>query len=271
MGRMALIAVLLVGASGPGVAAAQDTNPEEVAPEVRAAAREAFRKGVAEARRDRWEEARQYFERAYDLVPLPAILLNLAGAQRQTEQLVESAASYRKYLEMATEGKDAERRPLAEEALREVEAVMPRVRVRVRNLSSRDEVRVDDTRTYSAEEVKAPLGVNPGSHAIRVVRDGEVLAGTSVDVSRGTEREVQLSVPPAVPGPKEAAEGAVAQDAGMLDDEPDDERPLVRNPWLWTGVGGAVVGAVVLGTVLATKGGAGGHNGSFPPGSVTIR
>ena len=55
-----------------------------------------FNQGVAAARENRWNEAREAFARAYGLSQHPVVLINLAAAEVRTGRLKEAASDYRR-------------------------------------------------------------------------------------------------------------------------------------------------------------------------------
>lgn len=264
----ALVGVL---AGVTGSAAAQ--SREEVAPEVRAEARQTFREGIAAARQGNWETARQRFARAYELVPVPGVLLNLAGAQRQTGRLVQSARSYQKYLDSV--GPDDKHRDTAEQALEEVRQLVPRVAIEVEGLGPDDEVTVDG-RPIEQAGLAEPVMVNAGSHRVAVRRDGEELDAASFEVYQRQQHEVALEASATAPSPRETAEAAAGDGAtGAPEPAPggdEQDSGLVRSPWLWTGVGAAVLAGVAVGVGVALAGGgASSYDGNLPPGSSKVR
>src|SRR5262245_47720435 len=139
--RPAIVAVVVFAAGTPAWAqgaAAPSPLPSEVE-----LSREQVRRGVEAARSGRWDEAREAFSRAYRLAPRPLTLLNLAGAQSQTGQLMEAAASYRRFLREAVGPTWGPHRETAQGALVQVERRIPHVRLRVRGLAADDAVTMD--------------------------------------------------------------------------------------------------------------------------------
>jgi hypothetical protein len=254
-----LLAIVVLWAA-PVQATAQ---PAEPSPAEMRAARRLFQSGLRAARDGRWDEALRDFERSYAIAEVPTTLLNLAGAQVQTGRLVTGAASYRLFLTRAEGGRAAAYRGEAEAALRAVEARIPRITVRVRGLAADDAIELDGS-TVSRGEVGTPLPVDPGEHVIRVRRDGATAAEERVSVSEGERRQLVLSVP-ALPVARVPSAGGPLERTGADD---DDDRSAAASPWLWTGVGAAVV-AGVLTAVLVTRGrGSDLYRGNVDPGRV---
>src|SRR5262249_25318213 len=94
-----------------------------------ARARALFQQGLDAARAEHWVDARDAFVQSLGIAERPSTLLNLAAAQVQTGQLVEGAASYRRFLEIATDAREAAHRTQAEAALTALEPRIPHVTV----------------------------------------------------------------------------------------------------------------------------------------------
>jgi hypothetical protein len=183
------IVAFLVAVSLPAADAAAQDDPS--ASEV-ALAREQFRLGVSAAREERWEEARDAFQRSYELAPRPLTLLNLGGALVQTGMLVEGAEAYRRFLREVRTGRPARQRGAARTALEAAEARIARLRIYVTGVERGDVIRVDDEEiSLSALELELP--VNPGARVLTVERDGETVVRREVTLDEGERREVQRS------------------------------------------------------------------------------
>lgn len=273
-GLLLLLLTASTLAPPPAQVLAQEASASE-----RALARRAFRQGMQAARAERWDDARVAFERAYELVHRPRVLLNLATAQVHTGRLVEGAEGYRRFLREA--GEDAEPR-LVEEARRrlaEVEARIPQLTLRANGILDADELRVDGE-VLSHAILAAPLPVDPGPHRVEVLRDGAAVAEAAVDLEEHGHESVMLEVPPprrvvTVPTPDQVARGA-GTGAGPSGDftggdtggDDDSGGGVLRSPWLWIAVGLAVGGGVAAGVLLTRDSGQGPYTGNFGPGFV---
>ena len=118
-------------AAGPSGASAQPADEM-------ARARQLFETGLEAARAARWAEARDAFRASLAVAERPSTLLNLAGAEVQTGELVTGAGTYRRFLEAATSGRDAAHREEAEAALAAVEARIPHATIRVAGAADGD-------------------------------------------------------------------------------------------------------------------------------------
>lgn len=251
-----LVVLTLVTVLDPMVASAQEASSSQ-----RALARDLFGQGVTHARAENWGEAREAFQQAYDLVPQPTILLNLASAQVQSGRLVEGAETYRQFLREVTSGRLAVHREAAQQALTTVEGRIPRLELRIQGLNSDDVVKLDGEPLIAAA-VQNELPISPGDHNIVVLRDGEEWANQDFTMAERELRslDVELVQPVHVPTPEELAAQQQQQDRtldlGGTDNEPDDN----GNLWLYVGAGAGAAAVVVLVVVLVLVTGGGTAN-----------
>ncbi len=255
------LSLALSGALTQRAAAQAPADPAAPTAAETTLAREQFRAGVSAARSGRWWEALTAFSRAYELAPRPLTLLNLAGAQVETGQLVEGAESYRRFIREA-DGHAAEQIPAAQEALAAVEPRIARVRLEITNLARRDVVQLDEA-SLSEAVLGAELPVNPGEHVVLVRRQSEEIGRESFQVEEGERRTspVRLQLPLAPleqlpPGGEEAGGGGSS---------------IFASPWLWIIVGVVVIGAGVGVAVALSSAGQDPFSGNIPPGAWSVR
>jgi hypothetical protein len=192
---------------------------------------------------EHWEDAYGHYARAYELVPRANMLVNLAGSELRTGRLVAAGRHYREFLRSAEPEMLARYRADAERALGELESRVPTARLVVRGLESGDALQLDDAaiaRAVSATDV----AVDPGSHVLAAVRDGEVVAMTRFSAAEGEMVPVELVVPAR---PRPAPEIVVRT-------APAEHRTVVQSPWFWiTIVAVLAAGGIALGVVLGTN------------------
>lgn len=278
-GTWAALVAVWIGCAAGSVGAQQPSTPSSSGAEAteaeRQEARETFQQGVQAAREAQWEDARAAFARAYELAPKPVILLNLAGAQGKTGRLVEAVRSYRRFLDLATEGKATRHRDAASKALKELEPLVPQVRLEVSGRTDADVVEVDG-QPVSTDE---PVPVNPGQHAVVVRRGDLVMEQRGFEVDVGQQESLTIDVPSAAPSTREAAGAVAAEPAPDAEADrlaagstPRDDRSAWASPWLWTGVGAAVAAGVLTGVLVGLKGSDGSDpfQGNLEPGTIEV-
>jgi len=243
-----------------------------------AMARQLFQEGVAHARAEEWEPARASFERSYAIAAVPVTLLNLASAQAQVGQLVAGLESYRNFLSSAGDSRRAARyRTQAEQAVAELEPRIAHLTLRVEGLQAGDELTVGGS-ALSRAALGGDLPVDPGDIDVQVLRAGDTVASESVHLAEGEARVLTLIAHRAVPSPTRAAQASVGEQANEpgvailpSEGEEADDSSVLSSPWLWTGVGVAVVGAVLAGVLVAGSGGASPYQGNIGSGGLRFR
>lgn len=231
-----------------------------------ARARQLFEQGLASARASHWVEARDAFQESLEIAERPSTVLNLAGAQVQTGQLVDAAASYRRFLDIARTGRDAAHRADAQHQLEAVEARIPHATLRVAGLASDDVVRIDE-RVVMHGALETPMALDPGPHALVVMREGRELGQRRFELADGESAVVELALvaPAALVATTEPP--VTGSDAAV-----DASPPPSDDTGVWigvgVGVGVAVAVGVVLGVVFATQGPASPYAGNVGGGVV---
>jgi hypothetical protein len=231
-------------------ASGQGTVPEDDV--TRRAARDLAKEGILRLNEGKYEEARDLFERAYQIVPAPTVALLRGRALEHLGKLVEAAESYETAKRTPLDQNSPEAfRTAQAEAQRELLRLQPQI-PKISALVSgvpQDyaglEVKLDD-KPLPRALVGATLPVNPGEHLLMVSVDDTVHDTRRITVSTGQKVKVLLRVevpekralvPPAAPPPPAPA--------------PGDERKLLG--WASLGLGGVgfitgiVAGLAMLG------------------------
>jgi len=185
-----------------------------------------------------YAQALERFEEAHRLVPSPKIFFNIGLAQ---VGLARNPDALRAFERFVAEAKDAAANNVAE-ARAQIDALLPKVAIVDIQCGEVGREIVIDGRAYGGTPLAAPVYLDPGRHQL-VARGG---AGTTpviqdFEASGGKRAAVTVLLPVAAPAATAAATVVAAQSPS----EKDEPRPLLRNPWLWAGVG-AVVAAGVL-------------------------
>jgi hypothetical protein len=236
-------------------------------------AQQAFRAGVDAAHQERWVDARVLFEKAYGLSPRPVVLINLAGAQARTGQLIEAAENYRRIVDDQTSQETVPFRRAAAEILPALEARIPRVRLRPSGLSSADVIQVDGKNADLEGLVKGePL--DPGEHTLVVLHGGVERARVLFRLAERELRYITLPLPEVLDRLRPAA---VASASPALDltapaaPASTSERRWWSSPWTWTAVAVTVVGASVATFFLVGRRQDQTFSGNIPPGQISVR
>jgi hypothetical protein len=233
-----------------------------------------FRAGVDAGNAGRWNDALLEFARAYEIVPQPQTLYNLARAQRETGRFMAAIESYQRFLHEATNPSLETYRANATDALAQLQARLGHVRLRVEQLAPGDGLSIDG-QPVTASEAAAELALDPGQHLVIVARAGSEVWRASFALSEGEVREVPLRI-------VQTTERALPRnDPSRMHEHPLLVPPRQRlnrrdeggrgraahgiSPWVWVGVGILVAVAAAGVTAVAVF-----DNSAAPPGGYTL-
>ena len=203
-----ILLAALVPLAAPWTASAQCEPEPEPPDHLRAVARQSYTEGVEAASEERWMEAREAFQRAFDVAPFAQIVYNLATAQAQTGRLVEAAENYRRFLRRCQSEQMPDLRSDAQQLLTSVVPRIGRLTLRVNHFETEVDRLTLDGAPLQAAILGTEIPINPGQHEVRVVRRGEELESRSFAVGEGETATVELSVEEYVgPSPEELAQG----------------------------------------------------------------
>lgn len=167
-----------------------------VDPPARDRSRAAFVRGVEQAERGRWAEARASFAAAYALYPHASILLNLGIAELRAGDPVSAE---RDLVRFFSEDRDAPPDDLASarEALSEARAKIGSILVEARPASARilvDGKPMQVVRSADADGASALARVIPGAHVVRVEADGYPSEERSVEAQASNQVRVVVAL-----------------------------------------------------------------------------
>jgi len=163
-------------------------KPEAKGPEQKEAERH-FQSGVALFKEAKYAEALAEFERAYEILPQPLVLYNIAGCHRELSHYSEAVAYYRRFL---TEGKDKVKPARLAAAQAELDGILARiarVTVTVTPGLSGVSLILDGT---PIDKPEMPLILPPGEHRLVARAEGRAETERSVRVASGDELAVEL-------------------------------------------------------------------------------
>jgi hypothetical protein len=224
----AALAAALLGASPARAQSAADV----------ATARELFKEASRLANEDRWEEARDRYERSLQLKRAAITLYSLGVAQHRTGHLVEALESLRAFLaEPATAGTEAWVDP-ARKLVAELEKRVASVEIVITPVGLPGlSVKLDGKEIPAAALDRRRLA-DPGAHQITAVATGHREARAQVTLAEGGAGRVELTL---VPAPPEALspKGPVVTPPG---DEGPRRAPSRALPYALLGSGAAALG-----------------------------
>lgn len=232
-------------------------------------ARRLISEGVEAARSRDWPTARDRFQRAYDIQPLPLTLYNLGAAQEKTGLLVEAERAYRIFLKETVAGELDRFRQAAIDARVKLRTRIAYLVLKSPNLAPGDAIHIDD-RELARAVLGEALPSNPGVFAVTVRRGGRVILTRSVTLAEGESKVEVLDVPAPVPGSVAAdstGSGATAARSGEAADRSgdsaltaasppppeDDDDGILSSPVLWLVVTGVVLAGAGVGTYFAVR------------------
>lgn len=227
-----------------------------------AAARADFAVGVEHADAGSWDAAVVAFRRVIEVMPAPAVRLNLATALTELGRYAEAAP----LLEGLTADFEA-----SEEHQARAEALLERLRAtggRVRFSAEGAEAVLVDGYAIGPDAFAEGVLLRAGTHLVESHRGGKIVARRRVEVVEGGELKVTFGALGAVEE-EDTQVSALVAEAAPARESTGRERPAwVRNKWVWIGVSAAVVLGVGLGVGLAASGGDEPHVGDFNPGQL---
>jgi hypothetical protein len=238
------------------------TRAEDVEPGVHArdpnrvaTARALFEEGLRHVDAEEWGKAADCFSRLLELRYSPVAAYNLALARARLGQNVQALTSLRELL--AQPGLEATVRDAALSLQHEAETNVGWLTVHVRGTCGDCQVQLDGQR-WPAATPGVAVPVDPGHHALVLMRSHELVASSDLTVAPGARFEASLQPPAAhEPAPQlvAAAPAQVSPAQSVLLTEPvaaPAQSSLFASPWFWGGVGVLAAGMVTLGVALGS-------------------
>ncbi|HEX5661143.1 MAG TPA: hypothetical protein VFX59_28325 [Polyangiales bacterium] len=225
--------------------------------------RSTVREALSEYHAKNWPEARALFEEAHRLYPNARTLRGLGMTAFELRSYRESVSFLTSALDSQVKPLDGKLRVETEQLLTRAERFVGKLTIQVTPADAN--VTVDGNPAVIGKE---PIVLDVGEHNFEFHAEGYLAESRSLYV-KGRESEtwtvVLNKVPapvvaaPVVPTPEEVAREAEPEPArgtrfvNLDSHERRSDRPLYKNPWLWTGVAVVVVAAIVVPVVLATR------------------
>ncbi len=152
-----------------------------------------FIQGVDLFAKEDYPGALAAFQDSYRIVPKASVLYNIAMCQKALYRYVDSMATFDTYLEETGDGIVPEKRSKAEAALLEMKRLVGRVKVVEAPINA--EVRINGE-LVATTPLKESLVLDPGQHAIQIVKPGYKTLNTQVTVASQAEVVVRASLVP---------------------------------------------------------------------------
>jgi hypothetical protein len=214
-------------------------EPTAIAPNGYAQAVDA---AVREFQEGDFEDARAFFAEAHALFPNARTLRGLGHSEFELRLYVQAIAHLEASLSSTV-------RPLSAEQRTEVESLL----ARARNLVATVRIKVNaEGATVMVDGLQVALGpdrtlqLDLGDHVLEVSASGHLSTRRQLRVSGGDQQEIEITL--SKPAPAAAAPVFVAQPIPTRED-----RPVHKNPWLWTAVGVVLAGAGVATALALTR------------------
>lgn len=251
--------------------------------------RQLINEAVSEYRLGHFAEARALFGRAHGLRPNARTLRGMGMASYELRNYVECVSELTMALTSSRSPLQGRLRASTERLLTRAQAFVGTVELTVTPTDA--QVMVDnrpvESRRWSA------LALNLGEHVIEVTAPGHRRARRRIEIRGGESQALDIhlrvrhrgrhdgqeavastgsSLSPGPRHPLGAVEAASSQrlpaPLPTNSSQPPPQDDLLENPWLWTGVGAAVV-VVIVGTALAVSGGSDSNDDSYGGSSGT--
>lgn len=209
---------------------------------------EAIDAAVREHELGHFVEARELLLRAHKLYPNARTLRGLGKVEYELRNYGHAVEYLQRALASPERPLDARLRADVEEVLARARAYVGEVHVNVDPGTA--SVIVDGITVASGPEASLRLLV--GDHVIEFRADGRLPERRAVRVNGGEEMQIQVVLSP----PQDLSVRGTPERTLVLrtpEQAPREDRPVYKNPWLWTGVGIVVAGAVTAIAIAATR------------------
>lgn len=226
-----------------GATAGTSSQPAQP-PSREAEARTLFEQGVAALADERYSDALTAFARSYEIRRVASVALNLGISLRALGRLTEARARFTEFIEMASPAQHERHDREVANYLADVNRRIARIHIeRVEPEQARVLV---DGRRVSLDE-RDELAVDPGEHTVEAQLNGYTGTPQRVSLEPGGRTDVRLILTAVQPDPRVT----ITQPPPVRQPGPSSPpRSITSSPWLWVGVGAAVVAAIAIPTAI---------------------
>jgi tetratricopeptide (TPR) repeat protein len=226
--KLLALVIVFLGATARAQAPAATSDNVDIA-------KAHFNTGQAYYEHGRFVDAAHEFEEAYRLSGRAPLLYNMGKAYDGASDFADALDAYQRFLD-ATPRDNPDR----DFATKRVELLKTLVgKIAVADAVDGSTVTLDG-KPAGTTPLAAPLTVNPGRHQLQLAHEGYATFRTAIDVPVGGTATVAAKQTESVKVVRVADTRA--------------EKPVYKQWWLWTAVGGAVVAAGVITAVVLTTG-----------------
>jgi tetratricopeptide (TPR) repeat protein len=215
-------------------------------------ARRAFAEAVELFAAQNYVAALRQFERSYELSPRTVVLFNIAMCNRALDDSVRAAELLVRYLNARSDSSPW-RRAKAQEVLEEIDRQVVRIELAV---GEAEATLLIDSTPQGTTPLTGPVRMLPGTHEVRIEKDGFEPFVTSVDGKAGDQLNLEAKLQPLKSA--QALPPAPAHPASdSLNPEPSHQ-PLLRQPdvrhqkTVIVGTSSALLGVATLALALGT-------------------
>jgi hypothetical protein len=210
-------------------------------------ARRLFKEGLSLAQSQRWAEALSAFRRSADLVPRASTSYNIANALYRLDRPADALVELDRYGAMAEV--QADPRALQREA--GLRALLNEAVAEVRfAITPPDATLFIDGRVSSLTGFERFVRLNPGTHSLRVIREGHASAFRELHAERGSRERYSITLERTAPPASEPL-AIVLPGGSAAESAQDDRKPFVKRPGFWVMIGAIVVVGVGAGVAVA--------------------
>jgi tetratricopeptide (TPR) repeat protein len=212
-----------------------------------ATARRLFKQGLSLAQSQRWAQALSAFRRSADLVPRASTSYNIANALYRLGRPADALVELDHYSAMDEVQAD----PIALQREAGLRAVLNEAVAQVRfAITPSDATLFIDGRVSSMTGFERLVRLNPGTHSLRVVREGYASAMRELRAERGSREYYSIALDRTAPPASEPL-AIVLPGGSAAESAQDDRKPFVKRPGFWVMIGAIVVVGVGVGVAVA--------------------
>ncbi len=230
-------------------------------------ARALHKKGVALFREERYQEAAETFQKAYELRPTWKLLYNIGQCEAAAKHYGLALESFEAYLVEGGDDVPVERQESVAAEIRRIKPLVGTLDVVADGVFSLSV----DGRMRATTPLKGPLRVAAGTHEVALSRDGESVLKETVHIAGGITTTVRMDTAEPTPTvePTPTAEPAPLKEEGpqpkpsppspavSIEAKPEiqDTRSALRTGgWVAVGSGAAILaGGVITGALALGK------------------